>query len=273
MEGKPFDISAILPVGTQIPDGNLTLIKDSDGSITALFPSRISFIFSNVESTLAIAFDGPAEFKNRTKGLLGTWNDDPRDDFMAPDGSVLPANASPQQIHYDFGLKCEFSLVSFEIHSDDRQLIRIVNQLRSSHSCYSEMAIFFFLFPGQIKASESLFTYGAQESAATFMDLSYVPMFIDNITWANDSFRLQAERVCDNNINCLFDAAVTEDVSYGLTTRILEENNNQVNRELGKSILQILFRHFFQVSFVLRVTFSFFLPILKTKCLSEFCGR
>ena len=128
------------------------------------------------------------------------------------------------------------------------------------------MAIFFFLFPGQIKASESLFTYGAQESTDTFIDLSYVPMFIDNITWANDSFRLEAERVCDNNINCLFDAAVTEDVSYGVTTRILEENNNQVNRELGKSIL-----HYFLILpdqlRVLRVTFSFFSPILKTKCL------
>ncbi|KAJ7375628.1 Mucin-4, partial [Desmophyllum pertusum] len=37
--------------------------------------------------------------------LLGTWNDDPSDDFMAPDGTLLPADASPQKIHYEFGLK------------------------------------------------------------------------------------------------------------------------------------------------------------------------
>ena len=75
------------------------------------------------------------------------------------------------------------------------------------------------------------------------MDLSYVPMFIDNITWTNDSFRRQAERACGNNTNCLFDAAVTEDTSYGMTTRRLEENNNQVNRELGK-IQRNLYKEF-----------------------------
>ena len=85
-----------------------------------------------------------------------------------------------------------------------------------------------------------MFTYGAQESPATFMDLSYVPMFIDNITWTNDSFRFQAEKVCGNNTNCLFDAAVTVDTSYGMATKKLEENNNEVNRELGK-IFEFLF--------------------------------
>lgn len=62
-------------------------------------------------------------------------------------------------------------------------------------------------------------------------------MFIDNITWTNDSFRLQAERVCGNNTNCLFDAAVTIDTSYGWTTRRQEEINNQVNRELGRGAI------------------------------------
>lgn len=66
------------------------------------------------------------------------------------------------------------------------------------------------------------------------MDLSYVPMFIDNITWTNDSFRRQAEIVCGNNTHCLFDAAVTVDKSFGMSTKELEENNNQINNKLGK---------------------------------------
>ena len=106
LAGNPYNISAISAMGTYIPDGNITLILESDGSITALFPTGISLTFTNVERTLDISFEGPEEFKNRTKGLLGTWNDDPSDDFVAPDGTLLPANASPQQIHYDFGLKC-----------------------------------------------------------------------------------------------------------------------------------------------------------------------
>lgn len=73
------------------------------------------------------------------------------------------------------------------------------------------------------------------------MELGYVPMFIDNITWTNDSFRQQAESVCGNNTNCLFDVAVTVDTSFGESTKRLEENNNQLNSKLGK-IFQLLIR-------------------------------
>ena len=31
------------------------------------------------------------DYKNATKGLLGTWNDNPNDDFTLPDGTELPA--------------------------------------------------------------------------------------------------------------------------------------------------------------------------------------
>ena len=109
--GKPFNISTITTTGTNVPDGNITLVRDSNGSITALFPSNIAFTFTDVEGTLAIAFEAPDDFKNRTKGLLGTWNDDPSDDFVTPDGTLVPADASPRRIHYEFGLKCEFLLL------------------------------------------------------------------------------------------------------------------------------------------------------------------
>ena len=105
--GVKQDISNLSTTGTLIPGAYITLIRDINDTITALFPSGISVTFASVSKTLAIAFDGPDLFKNRTRGLLGTWNDDPSDDFTTPDGTVLPGDASPQQIHYDFGLKCE----------------------------------------------------------------------------------------------------------------------------------------------------------------------
>jgi len=119
----------VTPMGTYIPDANITLIRDSDGTITVLFPSEISFIFANVDSTLAIAFDGPEQFKNRTKGLLGTWNDNPSDDFLAPDGTLLPSDATPQQIHYEFGLKCEssYTLKIIPLHLRDLMVSRQMN--------------------------------------------------------------------------------------------------------------------------------------------------
>ncbi|XP_078352256.1 mucin-like protein, partial [Oculina patagonica] len=189
--GVKQNVSTITMAGMPVQGADITLIKDTDDSITALFPSGITVTFASISKTLAIAFDGPDQFKNRTRGLLGTWNDDPSDDFTLPDGTVLPSDASPQQIHYEFGLKW------------------------------------------QIDASETLFTYRAHESPLTFMELGYVPMFIDNITWTNDSFRQQAESVCGNNTNCLFDVAVTVDTSFGESTKRLEENNNQLNSKLA----------------------------------------
>ncbi|XP_013409259.1 protein mesh-like isoform X1 [Lingula anatina] len=45
----------------------------------------------------------PATFKGETQGLVGTWNDDPDDDFMARSGTVVPSNATTRNIHVNFG--------------------------------------------------------------------------------------------------------------------------------------------------------------------------
>ena len=75
-----------------------------------VFMSGISVSFENVQGTLAIDMSAPEEYRGRTKGLMGTWNNNTEDDFLRPDGTTLHADASPQKIHYDFGLKCECQL-------------------------------------------------------------------------------------------------------------------------------------------------------------------
>ena len=62
---------------------------------------------AEVIESLSIVFTAPVKFKGNTKGLLGTWNDNPEDDFLRPDGVMLPANATGREIHYDFGLHCK----------------------------------------------------------------------------------------------------------------------------------------------------------------------
>ena len=50
----------------------------------------------------------PADvYKNTTKGLLGTWNDDPDDDFTLPDVTVLRSSSSLKEVHFKFGVKCK----------------------------------------------------------------------------------------------------------------------------------------------------------------------
>ena len=48
------------------------------------------------------------DYKNTTKGLLGTWNDNPDDDYTLPDGTVLSSSSKLRKIHFEFGVKCEY---------------------------------------------------------------------------------------------------------------------------------------------------------------------
>lgn len=57
---------------------------------------------------LYIAQTADPNFKNRTKGLLGTWNDYMDDDFTLQNGTVLSPSASEQDIHFQFGLSCKY---------------------------------------------------------------------------------------------------------------------------------------------------------------------
>lgn len=118
--GNQQNIQVISEFGTPIQDSNITLIRGTSDSVSAVFPSGISITFSRVSEALATTFNGPVRFVNRTKGLLGTWNDDPSDDFTTPYGTVLSADATPQQIHYDFGLKCKFSRINLKYGATTR---------------------------------------------------------------------------------------------------------------------------------------------------------
>ncbi len=46
---------------------------------------------------------GPAFF-NKSWGLLGLFDGDASNDFRRPDGTIIPANSTDQDIHYNFGL-------------------------------------------------------------------------------------------------------------------------------------------------------------------------
>ena len=41
------------------------------------------------------------------RGLLGNFNDDPSDDFISRNGSILLSSSSLRVIHYDFGMSCK----------------------------------------------------------------------------------------------------------------------------------------------------------------------
>ena len=90
------------------------------------------------------------------------------------------------------------------------------------------------IFLGQITANESLFTYGPNESVDTFANASFVPMFVENIKWADNATKLAAEQACGDDAVCLFDAASTNDVSIGTNSKDVNVKLVKENEKLGK---------------------------------------
>lgn len=78
---------------------------------------------------------------------------------------------------------------------------------------------------GQVSNSTTLFHYKAGESIASFINDSFVPMFVDDITFVNNSLKQQAAERCQGDQRCVFDVAVTRNLDVG-------ENTRQINSQL-----------------------------------------
>ncbi|XP_068697609.1 mucin-like protein [Montipora foliosa] len=172
--------------------GNITFSKPEENCLEVSFPSTSNVKFCEKKQSMLFVVSPAIDYKNATKGLLGTWNDNPDDDFALPDGSVLLPSLTARAIHFEFGVKW------------------------------------------QINESQSLFTYGQNESVNTFARPDFEPMFADNITWQNDSIRLAAEAQCGEDHDCLFDVASTNDLSVGVLTKdiniqLVNETNSLEN--------------------------------------------
>ncbi len=78
----------------------------------------------------------------RTRGLLGTWNDDDTDDLQLADGTTLSDSASPQSIYSDFGESCNQDLLNLPREKKNKQT-RWQSEFFSSHAANAIIREFF----------------------------------------------------------------------------------------------------------------------------------
>ncbi|KAG8456187.1 hypothetical protein GDO86_002111 [Hymenochirus boettgeri] len=71
-------------------------------NVTVMFPSGAGVEVRGREGFLAITVLLPEEFINQTQGLLGVMNNNPVDDFTFRNGTVLPADATAEEL-FQFG--------------------------------------------------------------------------------------------------------------------------------------------------------------------------
>lgn len=88
--------------------GNLSIAKPGENCLEVSFPSTASVTFCERKGMLSFVVTPSDDYQNNTRGLLGTWNGDPSDDFTLPDGTVLSPSSTSRTIHFGFGVKCEY---------------------------------------------------------------------------------------------------------------------------------------------------------------------
>ncbi|XP_007955589.1 sushi domain-containing protein 2 [Orycteropus afer afer] len=130
--------------------------------------------------SLSVTILLPEKFRNHTRGLLGTLNGIPSDDFMLRNGRVLPATSSARQLFQfgaDWAVRNESSLFTY----DSRVLVNN-----------------FLLGPKH--------------------DPSYQPLFPDEVTPSAQLVH-QADTFCEGDPFCSFDVVATGSLSIGNSTR------------------------------------------------------
>ena len=60
-----------------------------------------------LESNLVLVVVLDETLFGKTKGLLGNWSGNTDDDYLLPNGTILSPSLTDEQIHFDFGEKCE----------------------------------------------------------------------------------------------------------------------------------------------------------------------
>lgn len=101
------DIGTLTNV-TRIIGENLRASKKSPNCVQVVFQSGTGVEFCEDKGLMSFVVSLSKDYFNKTKGLFGTYNKDPDDDFTLPNGTVLSPDITSRDIHFKFGLNCEY---------------------------------------------------------------------------------------------------------------------------------------------------------------------
>ena len=178
---------------------------------------------------LQIAIELSYQFRSRysypyytyhyTRGLIGTFNGNPSDDFLLPNGSlsVSTTSVSEEDIH-NFGLACKLSTVAILI-------------LTTCHGCFQCFS-YLNTHAGHVIQPESVFRYFGNETYATFnrnFD-AFRPTFMSN----RPSPPPDAVDICGGDRACVYDYSLTRDVRIAILTHNILTGYLNLKLILGK---------------------------------------
>ena len=89
-------------------DGGQVSVEAKKMSRVFKFENGVVVIVKAANNILSFQLSVPEIFYNKTKGLLGVWNDKQDDDFLTPFNIILPVNSTDEEIFYQFGKTCTY---------------------------------------------------------------------------------------------------------------------------------------------------------------------
>ena len=88
---------------------------------------------------------------------------------------------------------------------------------------------------GRTTPETSLFLYPPDTAWADYNNLTFIPLFLDElIRDANQTFLEESRQMCGDNSICLFDALATQDLAVGQSTMSKDAENQENAKQLGE---------------------------------------
>ncbi|XP_071795599.1 uncharacterized protein [Asterias amurensis] len=185
----------IVPTTEGVMIGNLTVtLEENPLKVAANYIENIGFAVGINNSFCDITFRIDDEYKTRTKGLMGLWDDDTTNEALRRDGNQQPATG-------DGGVMTEEDYYQFGI-------------------------------TWRITEEDSLFYYVDSESFASENDITFTPRFLENLIAEATTAELEAVmKLCKNDKMCQFDYLATKDPVFGEAAMMINsENQAELNR-------------------------------------------
>ncbi|XP_052777794.1 uncharacterized protein LOC128215112 [Mya arenaria] len=179
--GNKEDLSKkfkLQPSNFTYKDGNI-IIQKANTSVTVLF-SRIG-IFMNITvaaKLLSINVMVPKVLKGKPLGLLGNYDEDPYNDFVYPNGTGFPFNASEREI---------FSYSSlWEIDGSSSAFVYRLGKNHSDFHNSSYIPYFLDEFHNETLKAQAVSTCGGPENVQCVYDFVFTDELIAQQTLADD---------------------------------------------------------------------------------------
>ena len=91
---------------SQFDSGRVSV--ETNSSRIFSFENGVAIVVKAANDIISFQLSMPETFYDKTKGLLGVWNDNQDDDFLRPDGTTVPVDSTEEMIFHQFGEKCMY---------------------------------------------------------------------------------------------------------------------------------------------------------------------